>query len=348
LSKRTVTVIAGDNLWNIAKYKLGAGHRWPEIYALNRDKIKNPNLIQIGQVLALPDASRHGASDPHPMQRARPRIAPLGAQAMAQHPTSDRGAPIAIRPDPAAQTLVNNVAIKIDLNMLPPVVQVVPGAKIKISWTGQVYLWRDGVRPLNTIGNKGIELAEKHHAATVVGDLVESKKLTIGPDRRITYEDLMGTLSYGSTNTMVSSGFTMTSSSPLPTYRTQIKTNVRQGKFQDWLFVAQDMTINFDVELDPQQPPLQPPLAQTVTAPAPYPGHITADVGSGPSVLQQVGHWTATHKGEIALAALVTATVVFGFLTLGASTMVEAGAAGIVGGMALRASGGGAGAGPSA
>jgi LysM repeat protein len=335
VSKQTVTVVPGDNLWNIAKHKLGAGHRWPEIYALNRDKIKNPNLIQIGQVLALPDASRHGASDPHPMQRARPRIAPLSSNTMASHPTADRGQPITKQSDPAAQTLVNNVAIKIDLSLLPPVVVAVPGAKIKLSWTGQIYLWRDGVRPLNTVGNRGVELAEKHHAATIVGDLVESKKLTIGPDRRITYEDLIGTLTYGSSNTMISSGFTITSSSPVPTYRTQIKTKLRQGKFRDWLFVAEDMTINFDVELDPQQP-LQPPLAQTVPAPAlqrvptpapvPYPGHITADVGGKPSVLQQVGHWTAAHKGEIALAALVTATVVLGFLTLGGSTLVEAGA----------------------
>lgn len=52
--KKTYTVIAGDCLWNIAKKYLGNGARYTEIYNLNKDKIKNPNLIYVGQVLTLP------------------------------------------------------------------------------------------------------------------------------------------------------------------------------------------------------------------------------------------------------------------------------------------------------
>lgn len=48
------TVKKGDCLWNIAKKYLGDGSRYKEIYALNREKIKNPNLIYVGQVLTLP------------------------------------------------------------------------------------------------------------------------------------------------------------------------------------------------------------------------------------------------------------------------------------------------------
>lgn len=51
---KTYTVVSGDCLWNIAKKLLGDGARYPEIYELNKDKIKNPNLIQPGQVLTLP------------------------------------------------------------------------------------------------------------------------------------------------------------------------------------------------------------------------------------------------------------------------------------------------------
>lgn len=51
---KTYTVKAGDCLWNIAKKHLGDGSRWPEIYNLNKDKIKNPNLIYGGQVLTMP------------------------------------------------------------------------------------------------------------------------------------------------------------------------------------------------------------------------------------------------------------------------------------------------------
>ena len=55
-SSRTYTVKRGDCLWNIAASELGDGSRWPEIYELNRDKIKNPRLIYADQELVLPAA----------------------------------------------------------------------------------------------------------------------------------------------------------------------------------------------------------------------------------------------------------------------------------------------------
>ncbi|MCY6958874.1 LysM peptidoglycan-binding domain-containing protein [Clostridium brassicae] len=51
---KTHTVSGNDTLWHIAKRYLGNGARWKEIYNLNKDKIKNPNLIYTGQVLRLP------------------------------------------------------------------------------------------------------------------------------------------------------------------------------------------------------------------------------------------------------------------------------------------------------
>lgn len=50
----TYTVESGDNLWKIAKKRLGDGGRWKEIHELNRDKVSNPNRIYPGQVLTLP------------------------------------------------------------------------------------------------------------------------------------------------------------------------------------------------------------------------------------------------------------------------------------------------------
>ncbi len=51
---KTYTVVKGDCLWNIAKKYLGSGSKWQEIYNLNKDKIKNANLIYPGQVLQMP------------------------------------------------------------------------------------------------------------------------------------------------------------------------------------------------------------------------------------------------------------------------------------------------------
>lgn len=47
-------VVKGDCLWSIAKKQLGNGTRYMEIYMLNKNILKNPNSIYIGQKLALP------------------------------------------------------------------------------------------------------------------------------------------------------------------------------------------------------------------------------------------------------------------------------------------------------
>lgn len=51
---RTYTVKKGDCLWAIAKKYYGNGAKYTVIYNANRDKIKNPNLIYVGQVLTIP------------------------------------------------------------------------------------------------------------------------------------------------------------------------------------------------------------------------------------------------------------------------------------------------------
>jgi len=51
---RTIVVRAGDTLWDIAAAQLGDATRWPEIVALNADKIEDPRLIFPGEELVLP------------------------------------------------------------------------------------------------------------------------------------------------------------------------------------------------------------------------------------------------------------------------------------------------------
>lgn len=50
---KTHTVVSGENLWIIAKKYYGNGAQYTKIYNANKDKIKNPNSIKVGQMLTI-------------------------------------------------------------------------------------------------------------------------------------------------------------------------------------------------------------------------------------------------------------------------------------------------------
>lgn len=52
----TYTVVAGDTLTKIAKHYYGDATKWKPIWEANKSQIRNPDLIQIGQVLTIPKA----------------------------------------------------------------------------------------------------------------------------------------------------------------------------------------------------------------------------------------------------------------------------------------------------
>lgn len=48
------TIREDDRLWDLAKKYLGKGGRWQEIVALNRDIIRNPDVLPIGKTIRIP------------------------------------------------------------------------------------------------------------------------------------------------------------------------------------------------------------------------------------------------------------------------------------------------------
>lgn len=76
----TYVVRNADSLWGIAKKTLGDATRWPEIFALNKDKIKDPDLIFPGTTLRLPPAKKPGKPVVIKPQPKPTKPAPVGTK----------------------------------------------------------------------------------------------------------------------------------------------------------------------------------------------------------------------------------------------------------------------------
>ncbi len=53
-SVRTVVVLQGESLWQVAKRTLGKGSEWKAVWEANRDVIPDPDLVAPGTVLRIP------------------------------------------------------------------------------------------------------------------------------------------------------------------------------------------------------------------------------------------------------------------------------------------------------
>jgi nucleoid-associated protein YgaU len=53
-SVRTVEVLQGESLWQVAKRTLGKGSEWKAVWEANRDVIADPDLLAPGTVLKIP------------------------------------------------------------------------------------------------------------------------------------------------------------------------------------------------------------------------------------------------------------------------------------------------------
>lgn len=87
------TVVRGDTLWDISKLFLRSPWRWPELWGMNLDEIRNPHLIYPGQILVLDKSGgrarlRLAQSVPNNTIKLHPRIRSeaLGDSAVASVP----------------------------------------------------------------------------------------------------------------------------------------------------------------------------------------------------------------------------------------------------------------------
>ncbi len=81
-------VMPGDDLHLIAGYYYGDARQWERIWDANRDQLRNPNRMQRGTLLRIPDAT--GPSEPYAdfVARARLGAARPGAAGKAEAPAT--------------------------------------------------------------------------------------------------------------------------------------------------------------------------------------------------------------------------------------------------------------------
>ncbi|XUY27652.1 LysM peptidoglycan-binding domain-containing protein [Agrobacterium sp. rho-8.1] len=64
-SEGAVIIRRGDTLWQISRRVYGQGVRYTTIYLANQDQIKNPDLIEPGQIFGVPDSALPNAEELH-------------------------------------------------------------------------------------------------------------------------------------------------------------------------------------------------------------------------------------------------------------------------------------------
>ena len=97
------TVQRGDTLWDISKLFLTSPWRWPELWGMNLDQIRNPHLIYPGQVLVLVKVDG----------RATLKVAQAGGEALPNNT-------VKLSPQVRSQTLDNGAIASIPLNLIGP------------------------------------------------------------------------------------------------------------------------------------------------------------------------------------------------------------------------------------
>jgi nucleoid-associated protein YgaU len=63
--RSSVIIRRGDTLWQISRRVYGQGVRYTTIYLANEDQIRNPDVIQPGQIFGVPDEARPDAEELH-------------------------------------------------------------------------------------------------------------------------------------------------------------------------------------------------------------------------------------------------------------------------------------------
>jgi hypothetical protein len=107
------TVVPGDTLWGISQRYTDSPWRWPELWNMNREQIRNPHLIYPGYVIVL-DRERGRLSIAQPGAEGKPAAEAAEGKPGAEVPTAPvapRAQPQPERPSAAPTTAAGSVKL---------------------------------------------------------------------------------------------------------------------------------------------------------------------------------------------------------------------------------------------
>ena len=227
----------GDTLWDISSKHLGSPMEWPRLWRFNNRKevlaitnkpITNPDLIYPGQKILIP----------------------LLSQAIKNQ--KDIGKP-QVRPKKSLsenlRTLKSPISISYKLDDIthPPI--VLPNAIVEVKVTGNITLSSVDKYPVNYVVNdKKLEATVSSQANKAFGSLIGETKLAF--DKK-TNELTLGTNIVSKSTTpnrpTTSVGIEMTSSSPIPKLKYEVRLQQLKGKINQFNYIAENVSFVLEV-----------------------------------------------------------------------------------------------------
>lgn len=351
LGKRYV-VVKGDNLWNLAKTHLGGGAQWPRIWRYNNRPdiiaitgrgIKNPDLIYIGQVLIIPampgsqGAGGSGVPEPQDLVPAAPQTH------SPQPPPMPSPSPQPLRspaPGPLERqlpTIQSPVSLKYRLDDIrfPPF--DTPVARVEFRMTGDILLRSNKSYPATYVTSRGeLESQFTQELNHAFGKLISDNRFIYDPGQKtVTVRSMLVSQSNTPNAPATAVGIEMSSNSPTPKLRAEIRFPKLEGSISGIPYVAVD--VKFVIEITPKMPPPLPspqPVRVPHLAPVPSPQPVR--------VQQPSTNWPKVIGTGLVVtgAVIVVGTIIEDFLTAGAGIADDpvsfaAAAAALARGMAL-------------
>lgn len=285
----------GDNLWKIAAATLGRGKEWPRIWRYNNRRevvrvtgrrINDPDRIYVGQLLLIPRlttlpvarAAAGTESPPSGLRSAEDGMAGAARDLRVEPtPAPNPATPLADQLRRLKTLLI--FRFKLGEHALPP--QDIGTAVIELKMSGEVLLrTRETYSPSVLVSREDLEVQISREANHAFGTLVSEQKFTYDPStKKVTLSSMLISQSNVPNSVAVAVGTEVSSGSPIPKLKAEIKLPTLGGTISGFEYVAVDVSVA--LEITPRPPTT---TARDLRLESPEPVQVTSSQPVNPWV----------------------------------------------------------------